>query len=72
MESWKQDPEASGKQMGVFSSPQPTSLIEVLALLLTCCVTSSKSLSFSELQMLICQVQIMTSVLLASHKWVTG
>ena len=41
------------------------------ALPLTCCVTSGNPLSLSESWVLLSLVQIMT-VLLASHKWVTG
>lgn len=47
MEKRKQNPEASGKQMAIFSSPHLTSLIQVPALPLTCCVTLGKSLSLS-------------------------
>lgn len=45
--------------MGIFSSVQPTSLVEVPALPLTCCVTLGNSLSLSEPQVLSCLVQTM-------------
>lgn len=60
MEKRKQNPEASGKQIAIFSSPHLTSLIQVPALPLTCCVTLGKSLSLSEPWMFICPVQIMS------------